>query len=121
VRYFVDSTTDPAHPTLMQQRLPGTASQPVADDIEDLQFAYGLAATVDNSVVSTTADSASVSQLPLLRRVQVSLIARSRFPETGWPGQRPNIGNRTDTPPADRYRRRVFQDMAVEIRNTRLN
>ena len=42
VRYFIDNTTDPAHPTLMVQRLGGNASQPLADDIEDMQFEYGI-------------------------------------------------------------------------------
>ena len=42
VRYFIDSTTDPAHPTLMVDRMGGAAPQPLADDIEDMQLTYGV-------------------------------------------------------------------------------
>jgi type II secretory pathway pseudopilin PulG len=120
VHYFLD-TTNASHPTLMVLRLPGTVPQPVADDIEDLQFSYGLGATADNALVSgSPVDSPSDAQLPLFRRINLSIVARSGIKEKGWQGQRPNIGNRTGTAPTDTYRRRVLQNLAVEIRNVRL-
>ena len=41
-RYFIDNTTDPAHPTLMVDRMGGSAPQPLADDIEDMQLTYAV-------------------------------------------------------------------------------
>jgi len=122
VRYFIDGT-DPEHPTLMVTRLPGAVSQPVADDIEDLQFLYGLASSVDNALVSgTVVDSpADDAERQRIRRVNLSIIARTRVSDRGWQGQRPNLGNRSGTPPADWYRRRVLDNVAVDIRNMRLN
>ena len=120
VRYFIDAT-NATHPTLMVSKVGGTASQPLAEDIEDLQFRYGIAATPDNVLVSAIEDSPSDSELLRIRRIQLSIIARSEVYEKGWGGQRPNIGNRAGTAPTDQYRRRVVDDMWIELRNIRLN
>jgi hypothetical protein len=121
VMYYIDNTTTPTRPRLMMRMLPATAAQPVADDIEDMQFVYGLAVSVDNTLVNSTADSPSVSNLSLVRRINLSLVGRTRFPEVGWGGQRPNYGNRSGTAPADGYRRRVLNNVAVDVRNIRFN
>ena len=56
VRYFIDNTTDPAHPTLMVDRnIPGQGAQPLADDIEDMQLTYGLDTNADGIVESWVA------------------------------------------------------------------
>ncbi|MFA6147172.1 MAG: prepilin-type N-terminal cleavage/methylation domain-containing protein [bacterium] len=121
VRYFVDGT-DPAHPTLMVNRLPGTVSQPVADDIEDLQFKFGIASSVAGTQVDNTVDSlVSDLQRQCIRRVNLSIIARTRIFETGWVGQMPNLGNRTTVASGDHYRRRILDNVAIDIRNIRLN
>ena len=120
VRYWIDGT-DPAHPRLMVTRLPGSASQPVADDIEDLQFGYGLAFSPDNTLVSTTVNApANDSERQRIRRISLSIIARTGVYEKGWQGQRPILGNRS-AGAADQYRRRVIDGMAIDIRNIRLN
>lgn len=120
VRYFIDAAVA-AHPTLMMSKVGGTASQPLAEDIEDLQFRYGIAGQPDNILVSAIVDAPSDSQLLLIRRIQLSIIARSEVYEKGWSGQRPLIGNRTVTAPTDQYRRRVVDNVAIELRNLRLN
>jgi hypothetical protein len=120
VRYFIDSTVA-AHPTLMVSKVPGAVSQPVSEDIEDLQFQFGVAATSDNALVSTVVDSPTDAEILRIRRLQLSIIARSEVYERGWTGRRSNIGNRTGTAPTDQYRRRVVDDMSIELRNLRLN
>jgi type IV pilus assembly protein PilW len=121
VHYYID-TTVAAHPTLMVSKVGGTVSQPLAEDIEDLQFKYGVAATSDNALVSSVVDGSSLtaSQLLLIRRVQLSIVARSEVFEKGWSGMRPALGNR-DPGAADQYRRRVVDNVAIDIRNLRLN
>ena len=120
VRYFIDGT-DPAHPTLMVTRLPGTVSQPVADDIEDLQFAYGLASSVTSQQVGSTVHSPGTdAERQRIRRINLSLVARTGVYEKAWQGRRPALGNR-DAGATDQYRRRIIDNVAVDIRNIRLN
>jgi prepilin-type N-terminal cleavage/methylation domain-containing protein len=114
VRYWIDGS-DPAHPALMVTRLPGSVSQ------EDLQFVYGLASLPDNTLVSTTVNApGSTSDRQLIRRINLSIVARTGVYEKGWSGQRPALGNRS-AGAADQYRRRILDTMAVDIRNIRLN
>jgi type IV pilus assembly protein PilW len=121
VRYWID-TTNAEHPVLMVTRLPGTVSQPVADDIEDLQFVYGIASSNDNALVAGTSDSpANDTDRQRIRRVNLSIIARTGVYEKGWLGQRPNLANRSGTAPTDSYRRRIIDNMVLGIRNIRLN
>ena len=124
VRYFIDDTTNPVHPILMVTRLPGSVSQPVADDIEDLQFVYGLASSVDNALVSGSAvdwpTAATNTQRRLIRTINLSIIARTGGYEKGWQGQRPTLANRA-AGSVDQYRRRILNNMTVDIRNIRLN
>ncbi len=122
VRYFIDNTTDPAHPTLMVDRMEGTGhpAQPVADDIEDMQLTYGLDTTTppDGVVDSWTPTPANLSQI---RQVRLQLIARTRFPEAGWAEKRPGIedgfGNRPRATTPDGYRRRTY-DIVIDVRNS---
>jgi len=121
VRYWIDVTTDPAHPTLMVTRLPGSVSQPVADDIEDLQVGYGLASSVTSTQVNSTVVALdNNAQRQLIRRINLSIIARTGVYDKGWQGQRPALGNRS-AGSVDQYRRRVIDNVAVDIRNIRLN
>ncbi len=62
VRYFIDNVTDPDHPTLMLDRMTGNA-QPLADDIEDMQFQYGLD-TDGDFVVDTVVNAPTAAQVP---------------------------------------------------------
>ncbi|MGB7631007.1 MAG: PilW family protein, partial [Candidatus Deferrimicrobium sp.] len=114
-RYFIDSTTDPAHPTLMVDRMGNAAPQPVADDIEDMQLTYGLDTNADGIIDSWVPPGAvTPSQI---RQVRLQFIARTRLPEPGWSETRPAIGNRAAGTTPDGYRRRTY-DIVIDVRNS---
>ena len=102
VRYFIDNTTDPAHPTLMVQRLGGNAAQPLADDIEDMQFdVRDRYDTPTDGVVDSWIPGPTLAQLSQVRQVRLRFIARTRLPEAGWSETRPALGNHN---PPERHR-----------------
>jgi len=115
VRYFIDST-DPAHPTLMIDRMGGAPPQPVADDIEDLQFQYGIDITVPkDGIVDQWVDTpADITQI---RQVRLQLLARTRIPDINWSETRKALGNRSAGTAADGYRRRTI-DVVIDVRNS---
>lgn len=115
VCYFVDDVTDPAHPTLMLDRMNGAAAQPLADDIEDLQVEYGLDTNGD-FVIDSWTPSPSFAQLSQVKQVGLFLSARTRMPERGWQGFRPALSDRA-AGPADGYRRRTLDNVAIDLRN----
>jgi prepilin-type N-terminal cleavage/methylation domain-containing protein len=119
-RYFID-TTDPAHPTLMVDRMTGQAAQPVADDIEDMQLEYIVDSNgdgvLDNTDVPRTRTSPSFTQLGQVRQVHLMLAARSRLPDSEWRGQRPALGNHPGSAATDGYRRRTI-DVVIDVRNS---
>jgi len=122
VRYYIDSTTDPAHPTLMVDRMGGLAHQPLADDIEDMQLAYGLDTNADGIVDAWRNElggpNLSVpAEIPQIRQVRLRFIARTRLPEAGWSEKRPALGNRAAGTTADGYRRRTY-DIVIDVRNS---
>lgn len=122
VRYFIDNTTDPAHPTLMVQRLGSTAPQPVADDIEDMQLTYGLDTNADGNVDAWRNEvggpNLSVpAEIPQVRQVRLRFIARTRLPEAGWSETRPALGNRAAGTTPDGYRRRTYE-IVIDVRNS---
>ena len=114
VRYFIDSTTDPTHPTLMVDRMGGAAAQPLADDIEDMQLTYGLDTNGDGNVDTWTSSPAIPSQI---RQIRLQFIARTRLPEAGWSETRPALGNRAAGTTPDGYRRRTY-DIVIDVRNS---
>jgi type IV pilus assembly protein PilW len=114
VRYFIDNTTDPSHPTLMVDRLTGEGAQPLADDIEDMQLTYGLDTNADGVVDTWTPTPAATTQI---RQVRLQLLARTRIPDKGWSETRPALGNRAAGTTADGYRRRIV-DVVVDVRNS---
>jgi len=116
VRYYIDTTTDPAHPTLMVDRMGGAAPQPLSDDIEDLQFTYGVDSNGNGSIDSGewTPTPATLLQI---RQVRLQFVARARLPEAGWTEPRPTLGNRTDVATPDGYRRRTY-DIVIDVRNS---
>ena len=89
IKFFVDNTTDPDHPTMMMQ-LPGQAPQIFADNIIDLQFQYKL-------------DNGTVVDEPVLiddiREVLISVTGRSRHQDYEAPTVEddPNSGFRLRT------------------------
>jgi type IV pilus assembly protein PilW len=112
-RYFIDVTTDPAHPTLMVDRMAGAAPQPVADDIEDMQLTYGIDANADGIVEAWTPTPGTPSQV---RQVRLQLLARARLADANWSETRPPLGNRAGGTTADGYRRRIL-DVVIDVRN----
>ena len=123
VRYFIDSTADPAHPTLMVDRMGGAPPQPLADDIEDMQLSYGLDTNNDGIVDAWRNDVAGgpalavPGEIPQIRQVRLRLLARTRLPEAGLSETRPAFGNRTDAATPDGYLRRIH-DTVIDIRNS---
>ncbi|MHB8782627.1 MAG: PilW family protein [Desulfobacteria bacterium] len=116
LRYYVDSTTDAAHPTLMVDRMGSFPAQPLADDIEDMQLTYGLdTSTPADGVVDTwVSNPATPSQI---RQVRLQFIARTRLPEAGWSEPRPELGNHPGGATNDGYRRRTY-DIVIDVRNS---
>ena len=115
VRYYVDNTTDAAHPTMMVDRRNGQ-SQPLADDIEDLQFQYSMDTNGDG--VIEVVDNNAVGNASFVRQVHVYLLARSRILEQGWvdAGNR-NMADHLPGVANDGYRRRRTE-MVVDVRNS---
>ena len=114
VRYFID-TTDPDHPTLMLDRMTGTA-QPLADDIEDMQIQYGLD-TDGDFVVDNVVNSPTAAQVPQVKQVRLFLSARTRMTEKGWQDARPALADRAGGA-ADSYRRRTIENgIVIDLRN----
>ncbi len=89
-KYYLDTTTDPNHPNLMRMG-PDMTPWVFAENIEDLQFRYGLAngVYVDVPVIGN-----------IVREVQVSLRARTSRQDLQIPG----------------YRKRTFAS-SVKVRN----
>ena len=122
-RYYIDSTTDSAHPTLMVDRMGGLAPQPVADDIEDMQLSYGLDTNNDgvvdawrNDVVGGPVLSVP-AEVPQIRQVRLQFIARTRLPGAGWAETRPVLGNHAAGATPDGHRRRIY-DIVIDVRNS---
>lgn len=113
LRYYVDTTTDPDHPTFMVDRMGGAPAQPVADDIEDIQFQYFLDTDFDG-VPDTWSDNPL--DLTQIRQVRILLCARTKFPEKGWQEVRPALGNHPAGTGADGYRRRMLA-ITLDVRN----
>lgn len=90
-KFFIDATTDTNHPNLMVQRY-GETPQVYAEDIENLQFRYGLA----NGVFLDVPPAASV-----VREVVIGLTARTERKDLQFAGQ---------------YRRRALTS-DVKVRN----
>ncbi|MCP2500837.1 MAG: PilW family protein [Deltaproteobacteria bacterium] len=115
-RYFVDRTTDPAHPTLMLDRRNGQPPQPLADDIEDLQLQYSMDTNGDGTI--EVVDNNAVGNASFVRQLRVHLLARSRITEKGWvdTGDR-NMADHTPGAASDGYHRRRTV-MVVDVRNS---
>jgi type IV pilus assembly protein PilW len=115
VRYFID-TTDPAHPTLMLDKMvAGVQPQPLADDIEDMQLQYGLDTDGDFVVDTTAVNAPTAAQISQIRQVRLMLSSRTRMADRKWGDVRPAMGDRA-AGAADNYRRRTI-DVAIDLRN----
>ena len=115
-RYFIDNTTDPAHPTLMVDRMGGSAPQPLADDIEDMQLTYAVDLN-GNDFIDSGEWTPTPANLSQIRQVRLQFIARTRLPEAGWSETRPALGNHAAGTTTDGYRRRTY-DIVIDVRNS---
>jgi len=104
--------------------LRGSDHQLLAENIEDIQFAYGLDADGDG-IDCTTAYTSACFKSPLLatdsesniRAVRMSLSARTRNKDPkGATFRRPAIENHPESDPPDNYRRRTLTRI-VKLRN----
>jgi hypothetical protein len=97
----------------------GQPPQPLADDIEDLQFQYSRDTNGDGLLEVT--DDNVVGNASQVRQVRVFLLARSRITEKGWvdTGNR-NMADHTPGAANDGYRRRRTE-MVVDVRNSSFN
>jgi len=79
-RYFIDSATNPAHPVL-QQTTQGT-TEPIAEDIEDLQIAYGVDRN-NNRIIEAGewTFTPTANEIDKIRLVRVTLVARTANPD----------------------------------------
>lgn len=144
--FYIDTTTNPTTPVLMMNASPSgvyttdiaaATNQPLADGVEDMQFALAIDTTSSGSTAMTESASANsdgwlnnvantVETSPVqnavgstLRAIRVTLIARTASQLLGNTTlfTRPAAENRTASATADNYRRRVLKS-TVEIRNT---
>ena len=109
--------------------LRGTGRQLLAENIEDIQFAYGLD-DGDDGVLDSAIDCATGASATLgfkcsplsteeddIRAVRVTLSARTRNKDPkGATFTRPAIENHPESDPPDNYRRRVLTKV-VKLRN----
>ena len=117
VRYFVGIDNTTGRPALwLDKMVAGVNPQPLADDIEDMQFQYGLDTNGDFVVDTIGVNSPSVPQIPQIRQVRVMLSARTRMTDRKWREVRPAMGDRAAGAAADGYRRRTI-DVAIDLRN----
>lgn len=115
--YYVDTTTDPAHPKLMRN-VPGDntmTSEIVADDIEDLQIRLVLSD-------GTEQDGADNTTLPLVRKLRIYMAARAGASDPLW-SEGPRAWYNFTPPSAltsyNHHRRRYYEQL-IDLRNTGL-
>jgi prepilin-type N-terminal cleavage/methylation domain-containing protein len=118
--YYVDTTTDPAHPKLMRN-VPGDnvmLSEIVADEIEDLQIRLVLQDGTERN-----GDGIDNTTLALVRQLRIYLAARTGVSDPQWNEAPRNWYNHTSLPPAltsyTHHRRRYYEQL-IDLRNTGL-
>jgi hypothetical protein len=104
VKYYIDNTTDPDHPTLMVE-MPGRPPQVYAEDITDLQFLYRM----KNGMVLDEPDI-----LANTREVIISVSGRSHIPDPDLLGDGDDDDDDDDGNSPYRYRTFVT---SVSLRN----
>jgi len=118
--YYIDMTTDPAHPKLMRN-VPGDnvlVSEIVADDIEDLQIRLVL-----DDGTERNGDGIDNATLARVRQLRVYLAARTGASDPQWNEGPRTWYNHTTLPAAltsyTNHRRRYYEQL-IDLRNTGL-
>lgn len=118
--YFIDSTTDPAHPRLMVNKVIDNTMTPqiVADDIEDLQIRLVLDDRTERD--GTGIDNATLARV---RQIRIYMAARAATADASWNEGPRTWYNHTSLSGAltgyTHHRRRYFEQI-VDLRNTGL-
>ncbi len=125
LRYFVDSTG-----TLRRNNFEANGNQPILENVEDLQFQYGVDVNNDGSIdgwVNNIGDTLVVSgvnyatNLSMLKQINLWLLVRGNVPDDSINDTRTYVlGDRSYQPPADlrKYRREIF-NTTITLRNLR--
>ena len=138
--FFIDNT-DSLHPALAQGTRRGNSFDVVqlADDVEDMQIAYGVDKNGNNAIDDdewspdspgktpyVANDFKSALGCPLLHGVMITLIAKSHDPDPTYKARTANgipvmnsptaAGNPREYPGYARYRRRL-QTLRINLRN----
>lgn len=118
--YYIDMTTDPAHPKLMRN-VPGDnvlVSEIVADDIEDLQIRLVL-----DDGTERDGDGIDNTTLARVRQLRIYLAARTGASDPQWSEGPQTWYNHTTLPAAltsyAHHRRRYYEQL-IDLRNTGL-
>lgn len=92
-------------------------TQPVAENIEDLQFAFGLD-TDDDGTVDSWINNADLtdSQKDQVRSVRISVLGRTAKEDGSFSGSRPAVEDHAASETSDGYRRKLLQ-VTVKVRN----
>ena len=117
-QYMIDSSNQ-LHPVL-QQRTRGT-TEPVAEDIEDIQIAYGVDQNANRIIEpGEWVWNPTAAQLDLIRLVRITIVARSAQPDPALLGRSQNVPAIEDRPAQNDLRdgyRRYILTRVVKARN----
>lgn len=91
--------------------------QPIAENIEDLQFSFGLDTNSDG-IVDSWINSADLTdaQKEQVRYVDITILGRSEHVHRGYSGIRPAIEDHAAATTTDGYRRRLLK-VRIKVRN----
>lgn len=95
--------------------------QPLAEDIEDLQFAFGLDTNGDGTVNQTiTGADLTDAQKTQVRWVRINILGRTPSQHRGFTGSRPAVEDHAAAGTTDGYRRKQLT-VTVKVRNLGLS
>jgi type IV pilus assembly protein PilW len=96
------------------------SSDPIAEDIEDLQFSFGLDTDGDDFIDTWIDDALSDTNKDQIRLVRINILGRTSSEHRGYSNTRPEIENHTQSGTTDGYRRKLLQ-VTVKVRNLGLS
>ena len=92
-------------------------SESIAENIEDLQFAFGLDTNGDGTVDSWIKDAdLTNTQKDQVRSVRINVLGRTGKADNNFSGSRPAIEDHAASGTGDGYRRKLLQ-VTVKVRN----
>ncbi len=125
LRYFIDSTG-----TLRRNNFEANGNQPILENVEELQFQYGVDVNNDGHVdgwvnnIGDTVNMAGVgykTDLTMVKQINVWLLVRGRVPDDTINDTKTYVmGDRSYQPPTTlrKYRRELF-NTTISLRNSR--